>query len=83
MNDIIDVKIRYSYAYMYTYEPMTSLLVRWEKIKKDNHDKHCHNQQKHFSPFVLSVDILLGREALVVISQLIRYMPEKREEPLS
>ena len=61
---------------------MTAPLARWEKIKKDKHSKHYHDQRKHFSPFVLSVDGMLGREALVVHSQLIRAMSEKREEPL-
>ena len=35
------------------------------------------------SPFVLSVGGIIGREALVVLSQLIRFMVEKQEEPLS
>ena len=55
---------------MHKYKPMTSLLARWEKIKKYKHGKHCHDQRKHFSPFVISVGIILGREALVVLSQL-------------
>ena len=33
-------------------------------------------------PFVLSVDGILGREALVVLSQLVQAMVEKRDEPL-
>ena len=49
---------------------MEALLNRWENIKKDKHGNHCNNQQKHFSPFVLSVDEILGREALVVLAQL-------------
>ena len=35
-----------------------------------------------FSPFVLSVDRMLRREALVVLSQLIQLMAEKIAEPL-
>ena len=35
-----------------------------------------------FSPFVLSIDGILGREALVVIAQLSRTMTEKREKPI-
>ena len=31
---IIDVKLRDADADTYKYEPMTSLLYRWEKIKK-------------------------------------------------
>ena len=34
---IIDVKLGDADADMYKYEPMTSLLSRWEKIKKDKH----------------------------------------------
>ena len=75
---IIDVKIGDAYADTYTYEPITALLARWENIKKYKDGKHCHDQQKHFSPFVLSVDGMLGREALVLISQLSRFMSEKK-----
>ena len=65
---IIDVKLGDADADTYKYEPMTALLARWEKIKKEKQGKHCHNQQKHFLPFVFSVDRMLGREALVMIS---------------
>ena len=58
---IIDVKLGDTDADTYTYEPMTSLLTRWKNIKKDKHLKHCHNQRKHFPPFVISVDGMLGR----------------------
>ena len=48
VNAIIGVKLEDTDAEMYKYEPMTSLLIRWENIKKDKHSKHCHNQQEHF-----------------------------------
>ena len=83
VNTIIDVNLGDSDADLYKYEPTTALLARWETIKKDKHVKHCHNRQKHFSPFFLSVDGMLGREALVILSQLSRFMEKKREEPLS
>ena len=67
---ISDVRLGDADAYSYKYEPMTVLLARWEKIKKNMHGKHCHNRRIHFSLFVLSVDGMLGREALVVLSQL-------------
>ena len=54
----------------------------WEKKKKDNHSKHFHEQQKHFSPFVIYLDGILGREALVVLANLIQLMAEKNDEPL-
>ena len=45
---IIDIKLGDAEADTYKYEPMTSLLARWENIKKYKHGKHCHNQQNCF-----------------------------------
>ena len=45
-NAITDVKLGDTDADTYKYEPMTALLARWEKIKKNKHGKHCHNQRK-------------------------------------
>ena len=50
---ILEVNLGYADADTYKYEPMTSHLSRWEKINKDKHGKHCHDQRKYFSPFVL------------------------------
>ena len=49
---------------------MADILAWWEIIKKYKHGKHCHDQRKHFSEFVISGGVLLGREALVVLAQL-------------
>ena len=83
VNAIIDVKLGETDTDTYKYKPMTSLLARWENIKKDKNSKHWHNQRKHFSPFVISVDGMLGRESLVLLSQLSQVMAKKRKEPLS
>ena len=37
---IIDVKLGDANAGTYKYDPMTSLLARWENINKDKHGKH-------------------------------------------
>ena len=58
---IIDVKLGDANVDTYKYEPMTALLARWERIKKDKHGKHCNDQRKHYSPFVISVDGIQGR----------------------
>ena len=58
---IIDIKIGNSGANSYKYEPMAALLALQETIKKYYLGKHCHNQQKHFYPFVLSVGGMLER----------------------
>ena len=79
---IIDIKIGDNDADSYTYEPMVALLARWETIKNDKRGKQYHNKQKHFSPFVLPVNGILGREDVLVLSPLIQVMAEKRENPL-
>ena len=79
---IIDVKLGDSDTNSYKYEPMAALMSRWETIKKDKHGEHCNDQRKHFQPFVISVDIILGREALVVIAQLSQVMADKRDKLL-
>ena len=80
---IIDFKLGDADADTYKYEPMTSLLSRWEEIKIYKHGKNCNNQHKHFSTFFISVERMLGREALIMISQLSRVMAEKKVELLS
>ena len=67
---IIDVKLGDVDTDYYKYEPMEALLVWWETIKKYENGKNCHDQRKHFSPFFISVDGVLEREALVVLAQL-------------
>ena len=62
---------------------MDKLLAHCEKENKDNHGTHCLEQQKYFYPFVLSVDGMLGKEALVILSNLIQLVAEKPEEPIS
>ena len=67
---IIDVQLGNYDAYSYKYEPMAALLYQWETTNKDKQGNHCNDQQKHFSLFVLSVDVMLGREALVLLVKL-------------
>ena len=43
----------------------------------------CHDQQKKSFLFVLTVDGILGKEALVTLNNLIRLIVTKIEEPLS
>ena len=62
---------------------MDKLLACWDKEKKYKHSKHCHYQRKHFSLFLLSVDGMLGKEALVVLTNLSRLISTKLKEPLS
>ena len=48
VDTIIDVNLGDTDADTYKYNPMTALLNRWERIKKDKHDKHCHTNGNIF-----------------------------------
>ena len=39
-------------------------------MNEDKNRRHFHEQQKHFPPFVLSVDGIMGKEAQVVLATL-------------
>ena len=58
----IDIKLDNPDADSYRFQSIAELLAHWKKINKDKHGKHCHDQGKHFSPFVLSVIGILGRD---------------------
>ena len=61
---------------------MAALLDWWETTKKDKNDKHCNNQRKQFSPFVISMEGMLRREVLDVLAKLSRLIAAKRDKPL-
>ena len=67
---IVDVRFGDSDLDTYKYEPMDNLLDCREKENRDKRVKHCHEQRRHFSPFFLSVDGMLGKEDLVILSNL-------------
>ena len=64
---VIYVRLGDTDADPYKYDPMVALLSRWEKIKKYKHGKNYCEQRKYFLPFVLSAEIMLAREALVML----------------
>ena len=61
---------------------MDKLLTHWYKQKKDKHGKHCHEQWKKYL-FVFSVDFMLGKEALVILTTFSRLMAEKLKKSIS
>ena len=76
---IIDV--RFGYADTDYWKPviMDKLLAGWEKLKKENYGYDCYVRRRSFSPFVLSVDGIMGNEALVVLANLSRVMAVKMD----
>ena len=67
---INDIRFGDSENETYKKKPMKPLLVWWDIEKKENQGKHCHEQRETFFPFVLSVDIMLGKDALFMIVNL-------------
>ena len=65
---IIDVKLGDADADTYIFYPMETLLDQWEKIKKGKHRNHFHYQRKHCPTVVLSVNDMLERESLIVLT---------------
>ena len=65
---MIDVIFGDAEANTYKYEPRDKLLDCWEKKQNYNHSKNYHKKQRHFSPFVLSVYGMTGKEVLFVLS---------------
>ena len=58
-------------------DPMDKLLARWEKEKKDKHGNNSHKQRKYFFPFSLSVDDMIGKEAILILTNLSRLVATK------
>ena len=82
-NSIIGVKLGNPDADSYRFGPMKALLARRENIKNYKHSKHWHDQQKRFSPFVIYVDGILDRKALVVLANLSQLVAAKMDKPIS
>ena len=62
---------------------MDEILDHWDKEKKDKHVNHFPKTIETFSPFPLSVHIMLGKEAPVVLTNLSGIMVTKLEKSLS
>ena len=54
-----------------------------EREKKKKHLGACLEQRRHFSPFVVSADGLLGKEAKILLRKLSAMLAEKWEKPYS
>ena len=80
---IIDVNISNYDTYSDRFEPMGTLLAWWYKRKKYNHANNCHGKRKHFSPFIISVNVILRREDLSVLANFSHFMAAKMDEPIS
>ena len=58
-------------------------LANAEKIKKEKYLKHCLRKNWHFSPFVVSIDGMLGVEASMVLKKIAEDQAAKMDVPKS
>mmetsp|Transcript_13619 Transcript_13619/g.19848 ORF Transcript_13619/g.19848 Transcript_13619/m.19848 type:complete len:155 (-) Transcript_13619:31-495(-) len=80
---IIDVRITDSDAKSYRNRTIANHLKAQEAEKKKKYHFLCQENRKNFSPFVATVDGVLGREAKMVLKQIARALATKWSCPHS
>jgi hypothetical protein len=80
---IIDVRITDVDAKSNLSKDPDKVLAAHEREKKKKYLGACLEQRRHFSPFVVSTDGLLGKEAKILLKKLSARLAEKWEKPYS
>jgi hypothetical protein len=80
---ILDVRVTDTDATSYALKPSDKVLEAAEKLKKKKYLQACLEQRRHFTPFVVSVDGLLGKEAKTVLKVLAARTATKSGESYS
>jgi hypothetical protein len=83
MDAIIDVRITDTDAKSYASRDPKKILLSQEKEKKKKYLDRCLLQRRSFTPFVVSVDGLIGTEASNLLKQLSKRLAEKWRKPYS
>ena len=60
---------------------MDKFLDCWDNQNKVKHGTNFREERKHFSMFVLSIDNMIGKEDLVIITTLSRLKAERSRNP--
>jgi hypothetical protein len=80
---IIDVRVTDVDAKSNRSKDPHKVLAAHEREKKKKYLGACLEQRRHFSPFVVSTDGLLGKEAKMLLKKLSARLAEKWEKPYS
>ena len=80
---IIDVRVTDTDAASYRSRPPEKVLAEHERAKKRKYLEACQAQRRDFTPFVVSADGLLGKEAKTLLRQLSSRLAEKYEKAYS
>jgi hypothetical protein len=80
---IIDVRITDVDAKSNLSKHPEKVLIAQEKGKKKKYLEACLEQRGHFTPFVVSTDILLGKEAKTLLKKISALLAKKWEKSYS
>ncbi len=80
---IVDVRVTDTDAKSYCKRAPAKVLESQEKEKKRKYLEPCLENRRHFTPFVCSVDGLLGREAKTFAKRLAAKLAAKWQQPYS
>jgi hypothetical protein len=80
---IIDVRVTNTDAKSQRHKDPDKILSQHEREKKRKYLEPCLKQRRHFTPFVVSTDGLLGREATVFLKRLASVLSDKWHQPYS
>jgi hypothetical protein len=80
---IVDVRVTDTDAKSYCKRDPDKILESGEKLKKKKYLEACLEQRRHFTPFVCSVDGLLGREAKTFAKRLAAKLAKKWQRSYS
>ena len=80
---IIDVRVTDNDAKSNISKDPAKVLDAHEKEKKRKYLKSCLEQRRHFTPFVVSTDGLIGKEAKTLLKKLSSLLADKWEKPYS
>ena len=83
MDVIVDVRICNTDASSYQSVSPAKALERNEKEKKRKYLQPCLKQRRSFTPFVMSVDGMLGNEAKSLLKAIAMKLSKKWERPYS
>jgi hypothetical protein len=70
-------------AKSYRFKDPHKVLAQHEKEKKQKYLASCTVQRKHFTPFVVSTDGLLGHKATELLKRLSLRLADKWQQPYS
>ncbi len=80
---IVDVRITDTDAKSYRSKDPHKVLAQHERKKKRKYLDACLAQRRHFTPFVVSTDGLVGRVAKELLKRLSLRLSDKWEQPYS